>query len=172
MRKINRAYLYSSVSLGLALHMTVLGHVKVFGAKPDIMLLLVVFFGLFGAKGMGLEAGIVSGVLRDVFSSGPFGVNTVILAGLGFLTEVIGPRVYRESGAAQFSLTFSMYFLYSAAYHIFGSAVSRPLSLLGGTVPGPAGAFAASVFSGALYTSVAALFIFRWLTRYFGLEEY
>jgi len=66
--KIKRLNIYFVLALALFLQVTVLNYVKISGTKPDLMLICVIFFGLFLGGGAGFEAGIIAGLLKDIFA--------------------------------------------------------------------------------------------------------
>ena len=46
--------------LALLVNATVLDHFRIFGARPDLMIVCVTFFGLFLGRAAGLETGLVA----------------------------------------------------------------------------------------------------------------
>ena len=139
--------------------MTLLERLRVFGARPDLVFSLVVFFGLFAERHLALEAGIFSGLVRDIFSSGRFGLNLVILSSLAAALNIIAPRLYRESKFAQIVTAFFSYILSASAYCL-ASATFGGLSY--GMV---------SIIPDAVYTTAVSLVISQNLMEHFRVAD-
>lgn len=101
MHKISRLQIYFALALALLIQLTVLDHIKIFGAKPALMLTLVIFFGLFLGRGMGLEIGLAAGFASDLFTLDLLGINALIFALTGFLAGMLGAQLSRESKRTQ-----------------------------------------------------------------------
>ena len=97
MYKISRPQTYLLISLALSIHLTILKHIEVFGAKPDMLLLVVIFLGLFLGPARGLESGLTAGFLEDIFTVDIFWVNTLILGAVGLLAGILKMKFYKES---------------------------------------------------------------------------
>ncbi len=60
--------------------------VPIFGYKVDLVLILVVSWGLLGPAGQAAQWGFIAGLVLDLASGLPFGVHTITLAVIGLLT--------------------------------------------------------------------------------------
>jgi len=118
--------LINSVSLGLI--------------KPDIVLLLVVFYGLYNGLRRGLLYGLVMGLCVDALSSGIVGVNVFILASIGAACGFLQERVYTRHFLTKvlvsfFAVIFSMLSYFFIATNFFRLPdFSECLQLIIGTV--------------------------------------
>lgn len=163
--KISRIPFYFLLTAAFILQLTVLGRIKIFNARPDLPLLLVIFFGIFYGWGAGLEAGFVSGLLKDIFSAGPPGINTLTLSIAGIVIGSLSPKFFRESRVTQVSLVLSFSFIsmlihYYAVLLISGSGqMNLPEYIFGLILPS------------SVYTSVLSALIFPFLVKKFRLEE-
>ena len=167
--KINRVSLYLALIAALLIQLLFLDYAKIAQAKPDLSVLLVVFFSIFFGPGIGIEAGFASGLFKDIYSLDIFGVNTLALALTGFIAGIASPKFFRESKLTQamFVFTFSVFYM---IVHYFASAlvlkityISLPEYLFGLILPS------------SLYTGVISFFIFPVLIRIYrlkGNEEY
>ena len=108
MRKVSRLHVYAILILALFAHLTVLNHARLFNASPDLMLILVVLWGLFLGRGLGLEAGVAAGLLLDIFSLDIFWTNTLILGSAGVGAGFLNTKFFKESKATQVFIVFSL----------------------------------------------------------------
>lgn len=151
------------------LDLTVLPYMRIGEAKPDPFLVLVLFFALYGGLRVGVKLGFVAGLLKDIFTSGIFGVNALFLGCLGALFGYNFSKFYREKVLTQLILTFLIGISYSTFYYIFFKFINtvkdRPLIDIGiwqflGTIGVP--------FS--LYTAIIAPPTFYILRKIFRIR--
>lgn len=62
--------------------------------KPDFVLLLVIFFGLYNGPRRGAWCGLYLGLCLDVLSGAGFGINGISLGLIGFGCGLLQERVY------------------------------------------------------------------------------
>jgi rod shape-determining protein MreD len=65
-------------------------------AKPDLMLLLVLYCAFSGGPAAAMGTGFAGGLLQDTFSAVPLGVNVFCKVLIGFVVAVIGRRLVTE----------------------------------------------------------------------------
>ena len=160
MYKITRPRAFLLLGCAFLIHMTLLDRAGLFGSKPDLVFSLVVFFSLFANRRLAIEAGVLSGLLKDIFSSGRFGLHLVILSSVAAVLNKIAPRLYRESKFAQGVSTAAAYILASGAYRAFASFEGLSLSSgMGWIIPD------------AVYTTVVSVLIFQGLMEYFRVAD-
>lgn len=167
--KISRFQIYSILTLAIFLHLTVLDHIEIFGVKPDLIIILVIFFGLFLGRGLGVEFGLVAGLSKDLFALDFFGINAFIFAITGFLAGVLGAKFSRESKRTQILLVISLTVFSMTAHFILVSIFSKWINLGFGEY------FTASVLPTSVYTALVSIPIFFKLTKTYnprGSEEY
>ena len=163
--KISRVSLYLSLIAALLIQLLLLDYVKIAEAKPDLLVLLVVFFAIFFGPGIGLEAGLVSGLFKDIYSLDIFGVNTLALALTGLIAGIVSPKFFRESKLTQamFVFTFSVFYMvihyFAVAFVLKITHVGLPEYLFGLILPS------------SLYTGIVSFFIFPILIRRYHLKE-
>lgn len=169
MSKVGRPQIYSILVASLLLQVTILDRVGMSGVKPDIVLISLVFSGLFLGKRTGLEAGIAAGILKDTFALDFFGVNTAILALVGYLSGYIGENVSRESVLTRTIATAALTAV-SMSLHFFLVAVfSKWLSIGFGEY------FIYTAIPASLYTSLVSIPVYHVLIRRYdlrGSEDY
>lgn len=141
--------------LGLALLMgsTVLEFVRVAGVKPDLVLVLVVFYAIIRGSRKGAFLGFVGGLAQDFFSGYYLGMTAFSAAAIGYLVGLGHTRLFRES---HFILA-GVVFLATIIFEIF-----KYLFLLGlGIVILPGEAFWGLILPVSVYNSAVALLFYR-----------
>jgi rod shape-determining protein MreD len=83
--------------LFLVLHLTVLDHLRVFGAGPDAMLLLAVAAGIVGGPRVGALMGFAAGITLDLFLETPMGLSALVFCLVGYAVGNIQGGVLRAS---------------------------------------------------------------------------
>ncbi len=101
------------------LEATVFDYIRFFAVKPDAVLLVVIFTGLFGGFRKGAEAGIAGGFLLDIFGICPFGTGMILYGICGAVSGLLSNRFYKESMYTQiifaslFAVVISIFFAVS-----------------------------------------------------------
>lgn len=165
MYKVSRFSVYLILAVALFLHLTVLNHIRIFGARPDLMLVFVIFFGVFLGAARGLETGLVAGFLQDLFALDYFGINAFIFATVGFLAGILSRAVIKESKMTQWLLVF---FLTIFALVLHFAVVSRLSKLYNLSM---SELFLASMLPAAIYTSLISIPIFSKFTDIYNLKD-
>jgi rod shape-determining protein MreD len=92
-----RAKLPLVLLLFLVLHLTVLAHLRLFGASPDAMLLLAVVAGIVGGPRAGVLMGFAAGITLDLFLETPMGLSALVFCLVGYAVGNIQGGVLRAS---------------------------------------------------------------------------
>ena len=169
MHKIGRLQIYLILALTLIVDLMLLDHIKILGVKPDLMLIPVIFFGLFLGTGKGLESGLAAGILKDLFTLDFFGINTCILGLTGFLAGVLGTKFSRESKNTQILLVIFLTAFSMTLHYILASRFSKWINLDFGEY------FGSSVVPTVIYTTLLSIPIFYKLANRYqlrGSEDY
>lgn len=162
---MNRPLSYAILILALWLHMTVLNYFQVFGAKPDLLLICVIFFALFFGESAGLATGIAAGILKDIFALDFFGINAFILGLTGFLIGAMNTKFAKESRSAHLFVVF-LFTIFAMSFHyLLFAAFSKPVGMVF------FGYLFSSVLPAAVYTSIIAVPIFTKLIDMYNLRE-
>jgi rod shape-determining protein MreD len=163
--KVKRFPFYVILTAAFTLQLTLLDRIRILDAEPDLLLLLVAFSGVFYGWGPGLEAGVISGLLKDIFSTDIFGINTLALSITGFLIGGLSPKFFKESRVTQVFLVFIFSLVSMFIHYTLSSFLSDirfiDLSeyLFGLIIPS------------AIYTSILSAIIFPVLMKKFRLKE-
>jgi rod shape-determining protein MreD len=95
------------IFLSLVIQTTVLAGLPHQLAKPDLLLILIVYFGLNTSPLAGAILAFLSGYMMDIFSGSIFGVHTFSKTAIFFLTILIKGRFYVKSPLFQAGTIFS-----------------------------------------------------------------
>ncbi|MBA7663037.1 hypothetical protein ES703_71070 [subsurface metagenome] len=93
------------------LQATLLNRLSILGIKPDLLLILVIFIGLYKGPISGAWYGFLAGILLDLFSPTPLGTNAFSKTVLGFLAGAVAPLLYFKAPFTQGLLLFIGMFL-------------------------------------------------------------
>ena len=162
---MKRYSIYIILAIASLIQLLFLDHIKVALAKPDLLVLLVVFFAVFFGPDAGAWTGFVSGLFKDTYSLDIFGVNSVLLSLTGLVAGMLSPKLFKESKLTQGLLVFASSVLYMVTHYfvsllIFPSAyVTLPEYLYGLILPS------------SLYTAMLSFLIFPALINRYHLKE-
>jgi rod shape-determining protein MreD len=147
----------------LAAELTLLDRWSVKGARPEVLLALACFAALFAKEPrQGLLACWIIGLMKDVASSGPFGLHALLFVGAGWVVLQVRQILFPESPLTQLAVAFI------AACWV-NAAAAAVVALSTGGIP-PAIVLARTLLS-ALLTAVVTPFLLvvlmnaRWMVR-------
>lgn len=81
----------------LALQATVVPMLNVYGAKADLLLLLVVSASLLGGRNYGVAMGFFCGLLQDLAAGGFFGLNLISKLVVGYGLGMTEGKVFKDN---------------------------------------------------------------------------
>ncbi|MBU2064086.1 MAG: rod shape-determining protein MreD [Candidatus Omnitrophica bacterium] len=97
--------------------------------KPDLVLLSVIFFGLYNGPRRGAWCGLGLGLCLDVLSSAGFGVNGVILGFIGYFSGLLQERVYATHFLTHILVPFAAGILQVFLYYVLAANFYRVLAI-------------------------------------------
>ena len=166
MPPVKRALMYLILAALLLAHVTILNYISIFGFKPDLLLIAVVFLALFFGSGVGLEAGIVAGIGKDMLALDYMGTNTLALGMTGLVIGAMHTKFFKESRLTRAIIVFffsalsmSIHFL---LYNIISS--SRDIGFIDYAASG--------LLPVSLYSALVAIPLFSVLENIFGVEKH
>lgn len=165
MYKVARFSIYTVLAAAFLCHITILPYMKIFRALPDLSLICVIFFGLFLGPGAGLEAGIASGLLKDMFSLDFFGINMFISGLVGLSVGIANKKLFRDSKITQLLLVFLFTALSLVIHYMLVSVLTKSLNLNFLEL------LLSSVVPSGIYTSLVSIPIFSKLIDIYKLRE-
>ncbi len=95
---------------------TLLRHISFLGIQPDLFIIFLVFHSLNANRERSFHASWVVGLTKDIFSEGPFGLNTVLFIVAGYIVSIIRGNIYGRHLATQISVTFIISIIYNLLY--------------------------------------------------------
>ncbi|MDO8662075.1 MAG: rod shape-determining protein MreD [Candidatus Omnitrophota bacterium] len=132
--------------------LTFLEYFRIFGIKPDLLLVTVVIAGLFLEMRLAIIFGIFTGIFKDIFSLSPFGLNVLLFSLWGFLVAKISRKISIEDNIASVILVFVIALLQNIAS---GLALIYSGSFV------PTGIFLRIILVGSLYTALTLPLILK-----------
>lgn len=145
----HRLTIYVTILLLFFVELILFDKLRIYGVRPEILLIATVCFGFHFGIARGMEIGALSGILKDAFSITTFGVNVFSFLLIGFLSGYLKDKLFKENFVTQFLFScFSVYIVW-------------------GFTPAP---IKAVLYKG-LYTGIFAPFLFLVLTEIFGPKE-
>ncbi|MGQ9823683.1 MAG: rod shape-determining protein MreD [Desulfotomaculales bacterium] len=139
------------------LQVTVLDAIGIFGLKPDLVVVLVIFYGFLFGQREGAFWGFVGGFLLDMATGSYFGLNVLDHLVAGYLAGVVQGALYKDNPFVV-SLTTLLVCFFSGFLHYL-------LLLYLGITVSPGVALFRIAFLAALYNAAVALILFRWFFR-------
>lgn len=118
------------VILALVVQSTFAEKLSIFGIKPDLILIVLAYIGIFRGQIEGTLLGFAAGFLQDVYSPGHFGVNALAKSLIGFGVGYGHGRVVTENFAAQALIIFSATLVHDTIYFLFYSGGDLGYSLV------------------------------------------
>lgn len=162
---MNRYSLYTMLIAAFLIQLLLLDRIKIAGVKPDLLVLLVVFFAIFFGPDTGAEAGFISGLFKDTYSLDIFGMNIILLSLTGLITGMLSPKLFRESKLTQCLLVFVSSAVYMIIHYFASSFISKiayvnlPEYLYGLILPS------------SFYTAMLSALLFPTLINIYRLKE-
>ncbi len=96
-----RLTLYALLILAVALQLLLMTRISWI---PDIILIMVVFAGIFRGPIEGLFAGLVAGVIRGLFSADSLPADIFLFPAVGVLVSLLSRLFYRQNATNQMFL--------------------------------------------------------------------
>jgi len=100
------------VALGM-LQVTVLNYFKIFGVKPDLLLITVVIAGLFFEFKWAFVLSVFAGLFKDVFGANIFGINTLLFPLWSFLIVRLNKEITIDYNFIRIILVFIVSLLHN-----------------------------------------------------------
>lgn len=81
----------------IALQTTVFSHLNLLGVVPDLVLIIIICYGLLNGTNKGLFLGLIGGFLLDLTAGGILGINIITKALLGFCAGHLERMVFKDN---------------------------------------------------------------------------
>jgi rod shape-determining protein MreD len=136
---------------------TWLGLIRVQGVMPDLVLLLVVYFGINRGEERAMTTGLVGGVLQDVAGDTGLGHHVLCLVIIGFLVGQISHRLITDNPAVKTGVVFCASIIHAIIYVMVDYVQTPDIDALN--------MLAVSHVPRAFYTALATPLVFYILNR-------
>jgi len=131
-----------------------------------LVLLAVVSWNLLRGAEEGVVWGLIGGILLDLLSGAPFGVSTIAMALVSFLTGMGEMNVFRTNIALPLATIFFATIAYNLIFLILLQAMGWPIAWIDGLIR--------VILPTALLNTLLMPFVYRpmrWLHHRTGREE-
>jgi rod shape-determining protein MreD len=127
-------------------------YIRLFGVKPDILLIISVFSALLFSRNDAVKCAILAGSIKDITSSAILGSYTLSFFLICVFINIHHNKFYREKTITQIVLIFFAYIFMGACVFLLNAVAYRQADFFYST--------AGIVFRGALYTCLIAPILF------------
>jgi len=118
MHKINPLLALIIVVSAALIQISAFGYISIYGIKPDLLLVIMVFFALSATRQEAIRAALVLGMIKDVASFSVFGSYSITFLLMAIFLNYHEGKFYREKAFTQIILLFASYLAMSLL--IFG----------------------------------------------------
>ena len=160
--KLSQPLILLLIVLFTVLQATVLNFLQIFNIKPDILLILLIFFSLNGGRSYGLGLGALSGIFSESTSGLPAGSAFFVYALGGLILGHLGHWLDQQRISSQISLTLIFTFLTYLSLFLIWQSSDLGLSLFQALIY--------IILPACLYTALISPLLFRLLKSLAGLK--
>ena len=121
------ALLVFSAFIGIVLQDTVFNAISIAEGKPDIVLILVVFYALFHGHIHGGLLGMAFGLMEDLMTGRFIGLNAICKGLTGFIVGLMSERLYKNNFSIPVITVFVATFLHGIIYVCCGAVIGLNL---------------------------------------------
>jgi len=121
-----------AVVVALALESTIFPVLSVAGIKPDLVLIIVIFFALLNGSRPGAVLGFFGGLLEDLLIGKFIGINALTMMITGLVVGQIENKVYRENIVVPVILTYAGSVFCEILFLLFARLVGMNIPFWGG----------------------------------------
>ena len=114
------------VAAALTLQSTVAPRLEIFGVRPDWLLVVVLFFGLYAPSGDAIFGGWIIGIAADLMTIERLGLLALSYALSALLVVAVRDYLFRDRAVTQFILALSVSLILRAAWMIFRRVLYGP----------------------------------------------
>ena len=156
MKREYMLHMASSVVLAAAFQMVLAQYVRIGTAKPDLVGVVAISYGLLCGPEAGLVCGLAGGLVLDLASSRLIGLMGVTRAAVGVAAGLAGTKVFKEN----LLMTGAVGFVFTFCADMLGALII--------TLRGPRFGLRPAIevaLSGGLFSLILAPFVFYMLWR-------
>jgi rod shape-determining protein MreD len=116
--------------ISLVLQSTLFSHLAVAGVKPDLPLIIIIFYALFNGSKEGALVGLLGGFLQDLMFGQNLGMNALAKFTVGYLFGSLERKIYKENLFIPMIVVFSGTFLNETILYVLRLIDGVPLNYL------------------------------------------
>jgi len=114
----------------LVFQSTFIDSIAIYGIKPDLVMIFVIFNGFLLGPREGAFLGYASGIIQDFFVGSYIGLNALTLMLAGFIAGVCGERLYKENSLIVALVTFFSSAVSLTLYYVLMRYLNIKISLI------------------------------------------
>jgi rod shape-determining protein MreD len=160
--RANRVRTYAAIFALFFLEITLFNKLRIYSARPELLLIATIFFGFHFGAIRGLEAGTLAGALRGLFSVTAFGIHMFSFLLIGGLSGLFKEKLSKENFLMQIFFSGASVAALGGIYFLY---LSKTLKC------DMAGDFAEVTLVKGLYTGCATPLVFFILGKMFKSKE-
>jgi rod shape-determining protein MreD len=141
----------------MLLQSTVLDYVKIYGIKPNLLLVFIISVALLRGNVEGAAVGFFAGLTHDVIGGKVLGFYSLLGMYTGLILGSVNRRLYRENIFLAVFFTFLSSIVYEGLVCFFGVGTKSYENLLY--------LFRSFILPEAIYNSIVSIFIFIFIVR-------
>jgi len=154
--------LYVTIFVLALVEFGIFHRLRIFGVRPEVLLIATLFFGFNFGAAKGAEVGLVSGVLKGIFGITPLGVYVFSFVVIGLLAGILKNKLIKGNFFTQFFISNLAVYFISGVYFIYMRQISD-----GGLSP----EFLKDCLYKGLYTGALSPIFFFSLSRVFKIDK-
>lgn len=109
---------------------TLLAYISVLGIQPDLFIIFLVYVSLNSDLEGAFYANWMTGLAKDLFSEGPFGLSAIMFVVVGYLISMTKDNIFRNNVTTQILVTLAISIIYNLMYLFMLSISLASVSLL------------------------------------------
>lgn len=150
---MNGYFLFFIIIINFILQSTVFQHFRIGGVLPNTALIIVVSISMLSGRKKGITAGIVTGILQDIFFSKAIGINVLIYAFLGYFIGGVEGRLFKDNYITPLILISLSTFFYHSIYYILMHFLRHSVDYLS--------VLRTTIFTETIYNSIVGILMYR-----------
>ncbi|MEY8337302.1 rod shape-determining protein MreD [Lachnospiraceae bacterium 62-35] len=115
------------ILLAFAVQNCIFPQLSFLSASPNLLLILTFSVGFIQGKEAGMFCGLCSGILLDLFYSGPFGFYSLFYIWMGYINGIFTRYYYEDYVTLPLVLSFINDFMYNLYIYIFSFLIRNRL---------------------------------------------
>ncbi|KPU42246.1 rod shape-determining protein MreD [Oxobacter pfennigii] len=141
-----------------ALQNSLFEYIKVFGVKPNIVLVFVICITLIKGNPLGTIVGIGGGILEDIFFQGAFGINSISCMLAAFIIGSVEGKIYKDNVIVPGFFVFAGTVIKEMIVYLFLYLIRTELDIMT--------ALTSKIIPEAIYNTILAFLFYRYIVKF------